>query len=278
MPDTAIHLAKGAHHDDGTGDCDRCFIEWYNWLTRRQQTDDRPPGVSPVLHRFSMQLNDMLPEDTRQELARFLPNGADRLAGTESDGKDETRGYLALDWLVRTYLPAWLDLAGLADETAAVRDLAPVADTETIAAAGLVVRAVRDKAAAAGDAAGAAVWAAAGADAWAAAGDAARAAAGDAAGAAAGDDAGDDAGAAAGAAAGDDARDAARAAARTAARAAAWAAAGAAAGAAAWAAAGDAARAAAGAAAGDAARAKLAPVVIRLQASAIDLFERMLDA
>ena len=296
---TAITLAKGSHD----GDCDdpqRCLFEWYNWLTRQKHTDSCPPGVSPVLHAYGVQLNDALPDDKRQQLKRFLPNGADRLAGTASDGLDETRGYIALDWLIRTWTPAWLDLAGLTAEAAALRDLRRITDLVAAQQARPVVLAGRDKAdaawaaawdaarAAAWDAAGAAAWAAAGAAAWAAAGDAAW----DAAWAAAGDAAGDAAGAAAGdaawaaardaardaawAAAGDAARDAARAAARDAARDAAWAAAGAAA----WAAARDAAWDAAWVAARDAARAaardKLAPTVSHLQDSAITLFDAMI--
>jgi hypothetical protein len=84
--------------------------------------------------------------------------------------------------------------------------------------------------------------------------------------------------AAAWAAAGDAAWAAAWAAAGAAARAAAWAAARAAAWDAAGAAAGDAARAAARAAAGAAAKAKLEPTVVELQASAHDLYSRMIDA
>ena len=102
---TAITLAKGDHD----GDCDnpeRCLFEWYNWLTRQQHTDSCPPGVSPVLYAYGVRLNDCLPDDRRQELRRFLPNGDDRLAGTAGDGKDETRSLIALDWLIRTYLPA----------------------------------------------------------------------------------------------------------------------------------------------------------------------------
>ena len=102
---TAITLAKGDHD----GDCDnpeRCLFEWYNWLTRQQHTDSCPPGVSPVLCAYGVRLNDCLPDDRRQELRRFLPNGDDRLAGTAGDGKDETRSLIALDWLIRTYLPA----------------------------------------------------------------------------------------------------------------------------------------------------------------------------
>jgi hypothetical protein len=266
---TAITLARGSHPAD-CSDPEMCLFEAYNVITRDRHTDSRPPGVSGVLHQFGMSLNDVLPDDRRQELKRFLPNGADRLAGTESDGKDETRSYIALDWFIRTYTSAWLDLGGLAAAAAALRDLRRITDNLAAAqTAGPVIRDARSDASAA--------WAAA----WAAAGDAAWAAAGAAAGDAAGAAAWAAAGAAAGDAAGDAAWAAAGAAARAAAGAAAWAAAGdaarAAAGAAAWAAARDAARAAAGAAAraaaGDAARAKLAPTVADLQTSAIALYD-----
>jgi hypothetical protein len=206
MTDTArpaIHLAASNGHDcaDGEG----CLFEWYNYLTRRESSDDRPADVSPVLHKFGMALNDCLPDAKRQELVRFLPNGTSPLAGTYGDGKDEARGYLALDWLVRTFLPAWLDLVpSLAGRAAEVRGLAPVVSLDTARAAGPAVRlAEADSAAAwaaAWDAARAAAWAAARAAAWDAAGDAARAAAWDAAWDAARAAAGDAARAAAGAA------------------------------------------------------------------------------
>ena len=178
-----ITLAKGQHETCADG---MCLFEAYNQITRREQTDACPPGVSPVLHIYGMRLNDVLPDDRRQELKRYLPNGTDVLAGTASDGLDGRRGWMALDWLIRVYAPAWLDLAGLAGEASALRNLAPVTDSATAEAARLA-------GAAAGDAARAAAWAAAGdaardaarAAARAAARDAARAAARDAAGAAA---------------------------------------------------------------------------------------------
>ena len=253
-----ITLAKGQHEtcEDGM-----CLFEAYNQITRREQTDACPPGVSPVLHIYGMRLNDVLPDDRRQELKRYLPNGTDVLAGTAGDGLDGVRAWMALDWLIRVYAPAWLDLAGLAGEASALRNLAPVTDSATAEAARLA-------GAAAGDAARAAAWAAA----WAAARDAAWAAAWAAAGAAARDAAWDAAGAAAGDAARDAARAAARAAARDAAGAAARDAARDAAGAAARDAARDAARAAARDAAWAAAGAALAPTVARLQDSAIALY------
>src|SRR6266568_3202957 len=232
-----IHLDKGAHDspDDGA-----CLMEVVAMFVG-QPFNDKPKCVSPVLRTFGISLNDQWDDVQRQTLRPFIP----RLPGTAGDGLDEARSYLALDWLIRTYTPAWLDLAGLTDVAAELRALRRVADMAAAAAAGPVVWDAQTKAAAAG----AAAWDAASAAAW----DAAGAAAGDAAGAAAWDAAWDAAGAAAGAAARDAAGaaawdaawDAAGVAAGVAARDAAWDAAGAAAGDAAW--------DAAGAAAGDAA-------------------------
>ena len=254
-----LHLDKGGHKDRTNG---LCIMEAVAWFAAEEHTD-APECVSRVLIGMGQRLNDLLPDDRRQQLKPLIP----LLPGTRDDGHDETRGYLALDWLIRTYTPVWLDLAGLTTEAQALRDLRRIVDLAAVQSAGLVVREVRVKAAAAWDAAGAAwdaAWDAAGAAAGAArdaAWDAAGAAwaAGDAAGAArdaawAAGDAAWAAGDAAGAA-----RDAAGAA-----RDAAWDAAGAAwdAGAAAW-------------AAGDAARDKLQPTVDTLQESAIELYRVM---
>jgi hypothetical protein len=274
MTNTTIILAKGNHEYDGSADCPRCLFEAYNLIKRKKFTDSRPPGVSSALHIFGMRLNDCLDDQTRQALTRYLPNGADVLDGTHNDGHEETRGYIALDWLIRTYLLRFLELSPrLTEAAASVRALARIDSLEAAAAAGPVVRA-------AGDAA----WDAAGDAARDAAGDAARDAAGAAALDAAWDAAWDAAGAAARDAAGAAARDAARAAARDAARAAAGAAARAAAWdaarAAAWDAAWDAARDAAGDAAGDAARDAarkvLRPTVVILQESALALYDQMI--
>ena len=186
-----LTLARGSHDecDDGS-----CLMEARMLLLGKPKTDDRQPGVSRVLHDMGINLNDSFPDDRRQELKRFLPHGGvDPLANTD-DGRDEQRSYMALDWLIRTYTPAFLDLRPeLADVAAELRSLRRIVDMAAAEAAGPVVRTAQQKSAAAGDAA------------WAAAGAAARAAAGAAAGAAARD--------AAWAAAWAAARDAARAAA-----------------------------------------------------------------
>ena len=160
-------LAKGAHDDRSDG---LCLLEAVAWFAGKDHTD-HPPCVSPVLGAYGRSLNDALPDDRRQSLKPLIP----ALPGTAGDGLDEARGYMALDWLVRTWCPAWLDLAGLSEEAAALRDLRRIAALASAQSAAPVVRQAAEKAAAAGAAAGAAAWAAA----WAAARDAARAAAWD---------------------------------------------------------------------------------------------------
>jgi hypothetical protein len=253
-----IRLARGGYHDCADGEA--CLFEWFNWLTIRQSTDNRPADVSPVLYQYGMSLNDALPDDKRQQLARFLPNGISPLSGTYGDGKDETRCYMALDWLIRICAPAWLDLAGLTAEAGALRDLGRVSGPESVRSASPGVDTAVAAAWAAAAVAAVAPWDAA----WSAAWSAARAAAWDAAVAAAR--------AAAAAAAVDAAVDAARYAA--------WDAVVTAAGDAVGDAAVDAARAAARAAAGDAAWDAawdaLATTVAQLQDSAIGLYDSML--
>lgn len=140
-----------------------------------------PTDVSPVLAAYGRALYEVLSADLRQKLVSLLPS----LAGTANDGLDETRGYLALDWLMRTYTPAWLELAGLRGSAASLRRLKPITDlrsarAEVLAARKAVYAAWAAARAAAGDAAGEIAELAS----WVAAGNAAGVATRDAAGAA----------------------------------------------------------------------------------------------
>ena len=150
---TTLILARGGHDDRDAG---MCLLEAVAYFAGEPHTD-RPACVSPILTSFGIGLNDRLPDEKRQRLVPFVP----RMVGTAGDGLDEARGYLALNWLIRTYTPAWLDLAGLTVEATALRDLRRIMDVAAAQAAGPVVRAGWEKAAAAGDAVRAASWAAA---------------------------------------------------------------------------------------------------------------------
>jgi len=189
-----------------------------------------------VISAFLRSWNDGLPTDA--DRVRLLSPMISRLVGSKSTpAVEERRSYLSLDWIIRVYTPTTLDLVPtLAPNAESLRGLPEIVDLTTAHAVSEAVRAARDAARGA-------------------ARDGARDAAGDAARYAAWDAAWDAAGAAAWVDAWDAARYAAWVDAWDAARYAAW----------------DAAWDAAGAAAGDA----LAPTVATLQASVLDLVDRM---
>lgn len=199
MSDYFLHSGS---HDASEGK--RCAMEWVAYIAGEPHSDS-PACVSPVLKAFGIALNDRWDDEQRQKLRPYLA----RCIGTAGDGRDEERAWLATDWLIREFTPAFLELVpSIVPLAAKIRAHHPIQNTTDLNHATLLVNIARKDAAAA--------WTAAGTGAWAAA----------------------------------------------------WAAAGTAAGTAAW----DAAWTAAGTAAGDA----LEPTVIRLQASALDLFDRML--
>jgi len=251
-------LKSGGHKSRIDG---ACVMEAVAYVAG-EPWSDHPECVSPVIGAFLRNWNDSLPTDADRD--RLLKPLIPLIINTRSTHAiEEQRSYLALDWMIRTFLPTWLRLAKIHDHADKVESLLSIVDGVTATAAGLVVRAANKAASKAGDAA----WVAAGVAAGAAAGAAARAAAGDAARDAARAAAGAATRAAAGDAAGDAAMAATRVAARDAARAAV--------GAAAWDAGWDAAWAATRAAAGDAAGAALKETCDELQLSAVDLVKRM---
>lgn len=197
-----------------------------------------------ILEDFVAELADVGDEDFQRELGLMVARVAHADVSLEAE---RVRGLMAADWLVRSYVPAWLHAAGLAATATRVAALPPVTDWSMLDAVLPTLREARREAgaawAAARDAARAVVRDAAWDAAWAAAWAVARDAAWDAAWAAAGDAAG--------------VRAAAWDAARAAARAAVW----------------DAVRDAAWDAAGDA----LAPTVMELRSSALRLLDRMVE-
>jgi hypothetical protein len=259
-----VVLLGGGHGDVYHGEC--CFVEAANVAAAcipelREKYGAAPfmadhPSISPVIRGFSISWNDGMNEEDRN---RILKPRITQILGTKTTQADEeTRAWMALDWLARVHTPAWLRLAGLTKEAQALEGTARIVDAVTCESALPSLRDAQRASAAAWDAASAAAWDAASAAAWDAAWDAAtlrvplrvplrvRCCVGAASAAA-----WDAASAAASAAAWAAARDAARAAA--------------------WDAAWDAARAAAR----DAARAPLAPTVLALQESAAQLLDDM---
>jgi hypothetical protein len=128
-----LRLELGEHE---TRDQGVCLMEAVAWWAGEPHTD-QPRCVSPVLADLGVSLNDGFSDDRRQRLKPLIP----LLPGTAGDGLDERRGYLAMDWLVRTFAPACLDLAGLAERAAELRGLHRIVDPAAVEAAEPVVRA-----------------------------------------------------------------------------------------------------------------------------------------
>ena len=145
---TTLTLTLGGHDSDSG---EMCLLEAAAYQAG-EPWSDRPQCVSLVLAAYGRSLNDALPDDTRQRLIPFIP----RLLNTAGDGLDERRAYLALDWLSRINLPAWLRLVPALTAQADLLAAGPeVVDLSTAAASSALVR----QAASQANAAQAAVWA-----------------------------------------------------------------------------------------------------------------------
>ena len=164
----ALVLEKGSHPVDGPQG-PYCVMEAAAYIAGERHSDE-PDCVSPVIGAFLRRWNDDLPDVERQRLKPYIV----RVIGTSaSEEVEEKRAWLVTDWMVRVHTPAWLELAGMKEQAAEVRALAPIlspagarAAQQTIdsarSAAAAAMAAARDAAgAAAGDAAGDAAWAAA---------------------------------------------------------------------------------------------------------------------
>lgn len=116
----AIYLKGGKHKSPDEG---MCLMEAVAYLVGETHSD-HPQCVSPVLATFGRSLNDMLQGYQRQELISLIPS----LPGTVDDGLDERRGFTALDWMARTWLPAWLDLVP-SEYASTLRDMDRIVDT-----------------------------------------------------------------------------------------------------------------------------------------------------
>ena len=161
-----LTLAKGGHETRAGGVCLTEAVAWF----AGEPHSAYPACVSPVLAAFGRTWNDRLDDAERQRLVPLIP----RLVGTAGDADaDAVCGWMAVDWLVRTYAPAFLRLPpALADHADRLAALAPITSSADAVAAQPAIDAAET---AAWDAAGDAAWVA-GTAAGAAAGAAARAA------------------------------------------------------------------------------------------------------
>ena len=149
-------LSVGAHSapthpTPDQGDWQWCMMEVAAWMAGESWTDD-PANVSPVIAQFCKILNDLFPDADRQGLKTYLAVAPAGVIDTVDGTKETARKYLATNWLVRTYIPLLLDLAGLTDEADLCQALPAIAvgtvdheETEAVlSAVGTVARAVAE--------------------------------------------------------------------------------------------------------------------------------------
>ena len=72
-----LETLKGSHDKREAG---LCAMEWVAYLAGEEHSDS-PQCVDPVLRRFSIGLNDNLPDDLRQQLRPYLA----RMIGTTNE-------------------------------------------------------------------------------------------------------------------------------------------------------------------------------------------------
>ena len=190
-----IILKYGSHASREQG---MCVMEAVAYVAGEPHSD-RPKCVCPVIATLLRSWNDALPDDETR--TRLLMPLIPVVIGTRADkATEERRSYMALDWLIRVNLPAFLELTpALQPHAAIIRAMPVITGMASALDAGPNVRAASDAvwatasvaaraaSVAASAAASAAASVAASAAAWDSACDAARDAACDAASDAASD-------------------------------------------------------------------------------------------
>jgi hypothetical protein len=125
-----ITLAKGGHNSREEG---VCAMEAVAWIAGEPHSDS-PQCASPAIAAFMRSWNDSLPDGDRDRLLK--PYLAKLIGSRGTAAAEERRGWLAMDWLIRTFAPAWLSLVhDLSPHAEALRNLPEIANSAAVALA-----------------------------------------------------------------------------------------------------------------------------------------------
>jgi len=129
------HLSKGFHAAGAPG---KCVMEAVAFILHKENWNDHPPGVCPVIGNFMRTWNDDLPDvDRTALLLPFVPRLINTRRFIELEGRntrrfivelEDRRAMMALDWLIRTHIVAWLRLAKFDTQAAMIAALPEIAD------------------------------------------------------------------------------------------------------------------------------------------------------
>jgi hypothetical protein len=152
-----LKIAHGGHQDRSNG---LCVMEAVAWLAGEKHSDS-PSCVCPVIGAFLRSWNDALPSDDVRR--RLLAPLAKKVIDTKATKEIEfARAMLCVDWFMREFAPAWLDLVpSLKAHADLLREAKPVQSYDDLERITAPLRAAQKDADAAWSAARSAAWSAA---------------------------------------------------------------------------------------------------------------------
>lgn len=121
----SLTISRGKHASIQSG---ACLMELVAYVNGEPWTD-LPRCVSPLLAAFCRSLNDTMEDAERQKLKELIPI----LSGTNTGrDDDQKRGMMCADWIIRTYTPAWLALAGLTEHAEQLRSISEITTGDSL--------------------------------------------------------------------------------------------------------------------------------------------------
>ena len=146
-----ITLYRGGHKAPTPGappsELELCFNEYVAYLAGEPHSAS-PACQCPVIGAATMRFNDRSADEPRQALVAVTNDDpktslAYRCLGTRGDGYQKQRGYLAADFAVRIALPIWLETSGRTEAAQRLRALPELIDAATARSARKIVLEVR---------------------------------------------------------------------------------------------------------------------------------------
>jgi hypothetical protein len=124
-----VVLARGDHpEDEGMSIAEA--VASYAGERRRVDFRQRPACASPALIEWMITWADLLDDDDRQQLGRYIPLLA---ASRGTEEQETTRVWRILDWVIRTDAPLWLHGLQLSRHASALAALHPIRDPQDLA-------------------------------------------------------------------------------------------------------------------------------------------------
>jgi hypothetical protein len=93
-------------------------VSWFEY----GRLGDRPDCVSPVISAYCRMINDLMQDDDRQKLVKYIP----RVIGTAIPEYEAERAKILARFAMLVFLPAALDRAGLTKEASYLRSLSEI--------------------------------------------------------------------------------------------------------------------------------------------------------